>query len=170
MLFSFKNVPLHSNEQFNANRSYIAMQAQVGHMRNSCFIQALSVQNAEWPQISKCRVRPHIQVCEWRTWLTHIPLEKFPIVFFSLRYWMGQYLSSCSKHFSHPPKHFDCLLYWLKLHNSTFQMVSFSLASYNFRKSPPLPTPCPYVYGFYFYFSLSSVFLLLFHPTCFKFV
>lgn len=46
MLFSFKKVPLHSNEWFNANRSYIAMQAQVGHMLNSCFVQTLSVQNS----------------------------------------------------------------------------------------------------------------------------
>ena len=35
--------------------------------------------------------------------------KNFPIIFFSLRYWMGQHLSSCFKHFS-PPETF-----WLPL-------------------------------------------------------
>lgn len=48
---------------------------------------------------------------------------------------------------SAPLKHFDCLLHWLELHNTMFQMISFSLASYNSRINPLLYRLCPYVYA-----------------------
>lgn len=95
--------------------------------------------------------------------------KNFPIVSFL---WGIEWANTCPhvSNISAPLKHSDCLLHWLELHNTMFQMISFSLASYNFRRNPLLHALGPYVYGFYFYFASSSVFLLPFHPTCFEFV
>lgn len=104
----------------------------------------------------------------WVKNLTHAYTlgKHFPIVFFSLRYWTGQYVSSCFKHPA-PLKHFDCLLYWIELHNAVFQMLSFSLALYNSRINSLLHTACPYVHGFYFCSTSSSCFPSTISPSMF---
>lgn len=53
---------------------------------------------------------------------------------------------------SAPLKHSDCFSHWLELHNAVFQMISFSLASYNSRINSLLHTPCLHVHSFYFCF------------------